>query len=81
MFFFTGFVMIVIGWYMFTLLGFLAQLYGIFQLFRSFIGTIFGYSQTLPYVGPVLRNSPFIHKIVNVISSEGGSKKKAKLEV
>ena len=42
-FYFTGFLMIVIGWYMFTLLGFLAQMYGLFLLFRSFISTIFGY--------------------------------------
>ena len=42
-FFFLGFVMIIIGWYMFTTLGFTAQLYGMFLLFRSFIKTIFTY--------------------------------------
>ena len=42
-FFFLGFFMIIMGWYMFTLLGFISQLYGIFMLFRSFITTIFAY--------------------------------------
>lgn len=74
--------MIIMGWYMFTFLGFIAQMYGIFLLFRSFIKTIFGYLQTLPVIGPILRNSPIIHRIVNYLAeNEGGQKKKAKFEV
>ena len=63
--FFVGFVMIVIGWFLFTTLGFLLQCYGLFLLFRDFIRVIFSYVQTLPVVGPVLRNSPFAHTVVD----------------
>mmetsp|Transcript_10520 Transcript_10520/g.7397 ORF Transcript_10520/g.7397 Transcript_10520/m.7397 type:complete len:112 (-) Transcript_10520:189-524(-) len=42
-FFFGGMILILIGWYMFTTVGFFLQLYGVFLLFRSFIKTIFGY--------------------------------------
>jgi len=55
-------------------------MYGIFLLFRSFIKTIFGYLQTLPVIGPILRNSPFIHKLVDAIAENEGNKKKAKFE-
>ena len=72
-FFFGGFAMICIGWYMFTMIGFILQMYGIFLLFRSFIKTIFAYMQTLPVIGPVLRDTPFIHKIVNALSNSGQS--------
>lgn len=83
-FFFLGFLMIAVGWYTFTLLGFTAQMYGLFLLFRQFIATIFGYSQTLPIIGPILRTSPFIQRVVDKISeSASGSngKKRAKYEV
>ena len=80
MFFFLGFILIIIGWYMFTVLGFTAQLYGTFLLFRSFIKTIFTYCQTLPVIGPFLRTSPFIHKAVDAMA-DGDQKKKAKFEV
>jgi hypothetical protein len=43
-FFFLGFISIIIGWYLFTLIGFVLQLYGIFNLFRSFLGTILIYA-------------------------------------
>jgi hypothetical protein len=43
-FFFLGLFMIVTGWYLFTLAGFVCQLYGIFLLFRSFLGTILVYA-------------------------------------
>ena len=80
-FFFTGFILIIIGWYMFTCLGYLCQVYGIFLLFRSFIATIFAYSQTLPIIGPFLRTSPIIHKAVNALAEDSAMKKKAKQEV
>ena len=82
-FFFLGLVMIIIGWSLFTLLGFVAQLYGLYHLFRSFLTTIFAYCQTLPVIGPFLRSSPLIHKTVNALAegSTSGSKKKAKFEV
>jgi hypothetical protein len=33
-FYFLGLFFIIIGWYMFTLLGFVIQMYGLFLLFR-----------------------------------------------
>ena len=56
-FFFGGFLMICLGWFMFTFLGFSCQMYGIFLLFRDFIRTIFSFAQTLPVIGPIIRNS------------------------
>lgn len=72
-FFFSGFTMIIIGWFMFTLVGFVMQLYGLFLLFRSFLRTIFSYMQTLPVLGPCIRNSPFIHKMVDFLADGGKS--------
>lgn len=43
-FFFAGFLLICSGIYLCTTLGFLAQLAGIFFLFRSFLGTILIYA-------------------------------------
>ncbi|CDW78991.1 got1 family protein [Stylonychia lemnae] len=80
-FYFLGFVMIVIGWYTFTFLGFIAQMYGLFLLFRQFISTIFGYSQTLPVIGPILRTSPFIQRLVERMTESDSGKKKAKYDV
>jgi hypothetical protein len=54
-FYFLGFLLIVVGWYLFTLLGFLLQMYGIFLLFRSFLGTILSYGQHLPVIGGFLK--------------------------
>lgn len=33
-FYFLGLFFIILGWYLFTLLGFLTQMYGLFLLFR-----------------------------------------------
>ena len=66
--FFVGFIMIIIGWFLFTTLGFLMQCYGLFLLFRDFIRVIFSYVQTLPVIGPVLRNSPLAHTVVDTMS-------------
>ena len=41
--FFAGFVLIIIGWFLFTTLGFLIQMYGLFLLFRDFTRVIFSY--------------------------------------
>jgi hypothetical protein len=79
-FFFVGLVLIVTGWYLFTFLGFLAQLYGIFLLFRSFIGTILVYAQSLPFIGGFLRSSDAVHKAVKIIENTDG-KKRSKFEV
>ena len=67
--YFAGLIVIIIGYRFFTFLGFLMQLYGIFMLFRSFIKTLFAYCQTLPVIGPFLRDSPAVHSFVNYISS------------
>ena len=78
-FFFVGFLFIIAGWYMFTFLGFLSQLYGIFLLFRSFLGTILIYGQGLPVVGGLFRSqSETIQKAVNKLSGTTG---RAKFEV
>ena len=63
--------MIIMGWKFFNLFGFVLQMYGIFLLFRSFLKTIFAYMQTLPVIGPILRDTPMIHTIVNSISNLG----------
>ena len=70
-FYFLGITMIIIGWKFFTIGGFLMQIYGIFLLFRSFLSTAFAYMQTLPIIGPFLRDTPAIHKIVNNLSNGG----------
>lgn len=81
-FFFAGLVFICIGWYMFTLLGFVSQLYGIFLLFRSFLGTILVYAQSLPVVGGYLRSSDALHRAVKVIENAGtAGKRRAKFDV
>ena len=72
-FYFAGVTMIILGWRFFTLGGFILQMYGIFLLFRSFLKTIFAYMQTLPVIGPLLRDTPIIHKIVNSISNSGNA--------
>ena len=55
-FFFGGFLLIIFGWFLFTTIGFGLQVYGIFKLFGSFIPTIFGRLQTMPVIGPFIRN-------------------------
>ena len=67
--YFGGITIMIIGWKFFTIAGFLMQVYGIFVLFRSFLKTAFAYLQTLPLIGPILRDTPMIHKIVNSISN------------
>jgi hypothetical protein len=81
--FFFGLVLLCTGWYLCTLLGFVAQLAGIFFLFRSFLGTILVYAQSLPVIGGYLRSSDALHRVVKVIenSDRGGSAKRAKFEV
>jgi hypothetical protein len=79
-FFFLGFVMIVIGWFLFTTAGFVLQMYGLFLLFRQFLSTIFSFVQTLPVIGPILRNSPKMHDLVGYLSgsSQSGSRASSK---
>ena len=75
--FFAGFALITMGWFMFTTVGFFMQVYGLFLLFKQFISTIFSFMQTLPVIGPCLRNTPFLHYYVNKLSenSSGRAKK------
>ena len=75
--FFAGFALITIGWFMFTTVGFVMQVYGLFLLFKQFISTIFSFMQTLPVIGPCLRNTPVLHYYVNKLSenSTGRAKK------
>ena len=47
-------------------------MYGIFLLFRQFLNTAFAYLQTLPIIGPILRDTPAIHNIVNILSNSSG---------
>ena len=39
--FFGGFLLILIGWFLFTTIGFCLQIYGLFLLFRDFVRVIF----------------------------------------
>lgn len=82
--FFGGFLMIAIGWFLFTTIGFLLQCFGLFLLFRDFARVLFSYAQTLPVIGPIIRNSPFAHSVVDVIAgnkSEAGASRQKKFEV
>ena len=75
LFFFAGLVMILLGYRFFTLIGFLLQMWGMFLMFRSFLKTIYAYMQTLPVIGPVLRDSVMISNAVNWVSSKGNASK------
>ena len=56
-------------------------MWGIFHLFRSFLGTIMIYGQSLPVIGGLLRNDT-VKSAVRIIENAGGDKKgKAKFEV
>lgn len=70
-FFFGGMFLIILGWFLFTTIGFLCQVYGLWIMFRSFIPTLFSTMQTLPVVGPFLRNSTLVHQFVAYANSEG----------
>jgi len=48
--------------------------------FRPFLGTVLAYCQTLPIIGPCLRNSPGLHNFVSKMSDKD-SKKERKFEV
>lgn len=39
-------------------------MYGAWKLFGSFIPTIFGRMQTMPVIGPFIRNQPWLHQLV-----------------
>ena len=71
LFFFGGLTFIILGYPFFTLIGFTCQVWGMFLMFRSFLKTIFSYLQTLPVIGPILRDTPIIHSAVNWASSKG----------
>ena len=72
--YFAGFLLIIIGWFMLTTIGFLAQMYGLWKIFGSFIPAVFSYLQTVPVIGPVVRNQPWLHQLVEY--TQKGSKKK-----
>ena len=76
-FFFGGFLLILLGWFMFTSLGFLCQLFGTWLLFKDFVRQFFSYAQTLPIIGPMLRNNPFIEKAVDIMAGNSKSKTKS----
>ena len=75
--------MIIVGWFLFTTIGFLMQMYGLFLLFRQFMKTIFSFMQTMPVIGPFLRNSPRMHDLVDWISgnSKGSRSSSKKFDV
>jgi len=73
--FFAGLLLIIL--FGRTVIGTGAQLYGLFLLFRTFIRTIFSWLQTMPVIGPIIRHSTFIQKIVDAIS--GGGKQKTEV--
>ena len=80
-FFFLGLILIILGWPFFTITGFTSQLYGIFLLFQSFLGTILVYAQGLPVIGGFLRSqSDALNRVVKVLETPS-DKKRAKFEV
>lgn len=79
-FFFAGLLLIILGWYLFTFVGFSLQLYGIFLLFRSFLSPILMYAESLPVIGGFLQKNDTIHRVVKNIE-RGDGKKRAKFEV
>lgn len=81
LFYFLGFFMILLGWYLFTLLGFVAQMYGLFIMFRSFLTTILGYAQNLPVIGPIIKGSSVVNRTIRYIEEKEGTRKRAKFEV
>jgi len=73
--YFAGFGSIVIGWFFMTSIGFLLQMFGLWHMFRQFLPKVFSYMQTVPYIGPLIRNSTWVHSLVDFAS--GGKKAKA----
>ena len=71
--FFGGFILIVMGWFLFTTVGFVLQIYGLFLLFRQFLMTIFSFLKTLPVIGPILSSSPMIHNLVERIAGNSSN--------
>ena len=75
--YFLGFGLIVIGWFLLTTLGFMLQMYGLWHLFKQFLPTVFSYMQTVPVIGPIIRNSNWVHTLVDFASggkqAKGGS--------
>ena len=70
-FFFMGFALIIIGWPFFTLGGFATQMYGMLCLFQSYLRTLLSYASALPVIGPMVRNMPFLHKLVDTLANDG----------
>ena len=68
--YFAGFGSIVIGWFLMTTLGFILQMYGLWHMFREFLPTVFSYMQTVPVIGPLIRNSTWVHSLVNFASGK-----------
>ena len=81
--FFAGFVMIVIGWFGFTSVGFILQLYGLYLLFKDFIKTIYKTLENMPGIGPVLRQMPWLSDAVDYVAedSKGAKGGNAKYDV
>ena len=79
--FFSGFLLIVIGWFGFTLIGFTLQLYGLFLLFKDFIKTVFKYMETMPVIGPAIRKMPWLSDAVDYIATDSKGKKGKGYEV
>ena len=74
--YFFGIVAIASGLPFCTLVGFLLQSFGMFLLFKSFLKTAFTYAQTLPFIGPFLRDTPFVHSLVNTMAGSKSTDKR-----
>ena len=79
--FFSGFLLIVIGWFGFTFAGFMLQIYGLFLLFRDFIKTLFKYMESTPVIGPAIRKMPWLSDAVDYIATDSKGKKNKGYEV
>ncbi|CAD8075502.1 unnamed protein product [Paramecium sonneborni] len=69
-FFFLGFFIIVI--FRTSIIGFPLQIYGLFQMFKSFLPFLYDSATKLPIIGRYLRN-PQLKKMVDEVSAKGPS--------
>ncbi|CAD8149431.1 unnamed protein product [Paramecium octaurelia] len=69
-FFFLGFFVTII--FKLTIIGFPLQIYGLFQMFKSFLPFLYDSATKFPVIGRYLRN-PQLKKMVDEVSAKGPS--------
>ena len=71
--YFAGMAVIILNFPFCTLLGFCMQIYGIYLLFKTFLGTAWCYALNMPVVGPFLNKIPGIHNAVNWLAKSSNT--------